>query len=239
MANAIEIRNLHFSYPDGKQVLRGVSLDIPQGESVGIIGANGAGKTTLLLHLNGILQGDGEITILGQKMNHHNLKALRVRVGIVYQDPDDQLFSSTVFDDVSFGPLNMNLADEDVIQRTHEALAQVGMSGFEQRLPHHLSLGEKKSISISTVLSMTPEIMVLDEPTSNLDFRQRKNLIAVLKRTQVTKIIASHDLPMIMELCERVILMSKGAVVHSGRTFDVLRNATLMEANGLESVASV
>lgn len=234
MKKIIEVRGLSYSYPDGRVALRDVDLDIIEGERVGIIGANGAGKTTLLLHLNGILQGDGQIKIFGMKMNKKNLRKIRSKVGIVFQDPEDQLFSPTVFDDVSFGPLNMKLPHDVVIERTKDALTQVGMKGFENRSPHHLSFGEKKRISIATVLSMKPEILLLDEPTSNLDPHLRRKLIGLLKGINSTMIIASHDLEMVLEICERVILLNEGKIVTGGKTKEVMGNKELMESNGLE-----
>lgn len=229
----VEIKNLQYTYPDGKLVLKDINLDIFEGESVGIIGHNGAGKTTLLLHLNGILRENGEINILGMPLNEKNLKTIRSKVGMVFQNPDDQLFSPTVFDDVSFGPLNMKLSPEEVKERTKKALNDVEMSEFEDHSPHHLSFGEKKRISIATVFSMEPEILVLDEPTSNLSPQLRRKLIAFLKNIESTKIIASHDLEMISELCKTVILLNEGTIVKTGKTMDIMKDENLMEQNGL------
>jgi cobalt/nickel transport system ATP-binding protein len=236
MIRAIEINDLHYKYPDGRVALNGIDLLINEGESVGIIGANGAGKTTLLLHLNGILRGSGQIKIFDIPMITENLKVIRRKVGLVFQDPDDQLFSATVFDDVSFGPFNMNLSKEEVVERTREALSQVGMSGYEARSPHHLSQGEKKRISIATILSMKPEIIVLDEPTSNLDPKNRRNLIKLIKGLNITRIIAGHDLEMILELCSKVILLNNGKIICMGNTSEILRDNKLMEANDLEAI---
>lgn len=235
----IEIRGLSYSYPNSKLVLRDINLDVFEGESLGIIGPNGAGKTTLLLHLNGILQGRGKIEVVGMEMSKKNLKKIRTKVGIVFQNPDDQLFCSTVFDDVSFGPLNMGLPQEKVIKRVKTALKKVEMLDFENTSPHLLSLGEKKRISIATVLSMEPEILVLDEPTSNLDPQLRRKLINLLKTIRTTKIIASHDLEMVLELCERVVLLNKGKIVAKGKTEEVMKNRKLMEDNGLEVPLSI
>jgi len=234
MSKAIEIKNLSYSYPDGTAALRGIHLDVFEGETVGIVGPNGGGKTTLLLHLNGILRGDGEIKILGHKVNNKNLHRIRSEVGVVFQEPDSQLFMPTVFDDVSFGPLNMGLSEEVVKRHAKEALEKVGMSGYENKSPHHLSWGEKKKICIATVLSMQPRILVLDEPTGNLDPRSRRNLIRVLQGIKVTRIIAGHDLEMVLQICERTVILDKGEIAGDGETKLLLRNRNLLEKHGLE-----
>ena len=236
---AVEAKGLSYTYPNGTRAIEGISFNVRQGETVGIIGPNGAGKTTLLLHLNGILQGNGEVTILGLEMKKGDIKKIRSKIGLVFQNPDDQLFCPTVFEDVSFGPLNMKLPEEEVIKRTREALCAVEMDKFENNSPHHLSFGEKKRISIATVLSMKPEILLLDEPTSNLDPQHRRRLIRFLKEIKATKIIASHDLEMILELCERVILLNKGKMLCSGKTFDIMKDKDLMENNRLEVPLSI
>jgi len=233
MDKAIEIRNLSYSYPDGSAVFEGINLKINEGERVGIIGPNGAGKTTLLLHLNGILRGKDEVKIFGLGLNNGNLHEIRKRVGLVFQDPDDQLFSPTVFDDVAFGPLNMELSKDEVNNRVKESLEEVGMSGFEKRFSHALSAGEKKRIAIATVLSMNPDILAIDEPTSNLDPGMRKNLIALLGGFQTTLIIASHDLNMVEQLCTRVILLNRGRIIAEGIASEMLENKKLMQENGL------
>jgi len=233
VVQAVEIINLNYNYPDGKQALKGINFRLARNETIGIIGPNGAGKTTLLLQLNGILQGKGNISIMGLPLVSGNLKKIRAKIGLVFQDPDDQLFSSTVYDDVSFGPVNMELSVEEVNRRTLEALTLVGMENYSARSSHHLSFGEKKRVSIATVLSMKPEILILDEPTSNLDPRQRRNLIDLLKNIEAAKIIASHDLEMIKELCPRVVFMNGGAIVTEGETLDILSNAALLEKHGL------
>lgn len=230
----VEIKNLDYTYPNGGVALIDINLDIFEGEFVGIIGPNGAGKTTFLLHLNGILRGCGRISVLDMEMNEKNLKKIRSKVGTVFQDPDDQLFSPTVFDDVSFGPLNMKLPKDAVIKRTKEALTQVEMSEFEDSSPHHLSFGEKKRISLATVLSMNPEILVLDEPSSNLDPKSRRHLMEVLKGIRVTKIISGHDLELILDICNKVVVLDKGKIVAYGGTKEILSNKSLMESHGLE-----
>jgi len=235
MAEIIKIRNLEYVYPDGTRALKGVNLDISKGESVGLIGPNGAGKSTLLLHLNGILKGTkGSVEVLGMRMEDKNLAKIRRKVAIVFQEPDDQLFMPTVFDDVAFGPVNSGYSKEKVKEKVKKALRQVRMEGYEDRCSHHLSLGEKKKISIATVLSMDPEILILDEPTISLDPGARRELIKLLKDLNITKIIAGHDLELIVEICSRVVLLDEGEIVTNGDPREVLSNKSLMELHGLE-----
>jgi len=236
----IEIRNLTYSYPDGTVALKGVNLDIFEGETVAIIGPNGAGKSTLVLHLNGILRSNsGHLNILGLEVNHRNLKEIRKRVGIVFQNPDDQLFMPTVFDDVAFGPINMGLSESEVKQRVEKALQEVGMQGYENRSPHHLSFGEKKRISLATALSMRPEILVMDEPTSNLDPKSRRGLIKLLQGIKTTKVIATHDLEMVLEVCQRAVILSDGKIVANGRPKKLLADEHLLETHQLEVPVSL
>jgi len=237
----IEISNLCYTYPDGKTALENVDLNISEGESVGIVGANGAGKTTLILHINGILRENkgGGIKIIEMEMNDKNVRKIRSKIGLVFQNPEDQLFSPTVFEDVSFGPLNMRLPADEVIKRTSAALEMVEMSGFENRSSHHLSEGEKKRISVATVLSMNPEILVLDEPTSNLDPKHRRELINLLKKICKTIIIVSHDLEAVLELCDRTVLMNRGTIVKDGKTVEIMKDKKLMEENYLECPLSL
>ena len=231
---AIEIADLRFAYPDGVQALRGVDLAIAAGEKVALLGPNGAGKTTLLLHLNGILRGKGDVHIMGQRLNNGNLKHFRAQVGLVFENPDDQLFSPTVFDDVAFGPLYMGLPKEEVLERVCLALDQVGMAGFEERLPHHLSLGQKKRIAIATVLSMRPAILALDEPFSSLDPSARRELMHLLEALPQTMIVSTHHIPIIRHLFPRTVVMDDGRVVADGETEAILADAGLLEAHGLE-----
>ncbi|MDI6655614.1 MAG: ATP-binding cassette domain-containing protein [Candidatus Hydrothermarchaeota archaeon] len=231
----VEIRNLEYTYPDGAKALKGVSMDVFEGESVGVIGPNGAGKSTLLLHLNGILRSkNGEIRVTDMRMEDGNLQKIRRKVGLVFQDPDDQLFSPSVFDDVAFGPLNLGLSRGEVEERVAKALEQVNMLGYEGRSPHHLSFGEKKRISIATVLSIQPEILVLDEPTSNIDPGTRRGLIELLNGFEITKIIASHDIEMIAEVCDRVFLLYDGKMIKNGDAGEILTDAKLLESHRLE-----
>jgi len=229
----VRIDNLSFCYPDGQQALTDISLTIHQGETVALIGPNGAGKSTLLLHLNGILRSNGVVKILGRPVDDKNLRWVRSQVGLVFQNPDDQLFSPTVFEDVAFGPINMGYSEAEVRQAVTRALDWVGMDGYEQRSPHHLSVGEKKRIAIATVLSMMPEILVIDEPTSNLDPRSKWSLIGWLKRLPMTRIIASHDLELVQALCQRVIVFDKGRVIADGTTNCILADIPLLRAHGL------
>jgi len=230
----IEIKNLNYTYPDGTEALKSINLEIFAGESLGIIGPNGAGKSTLLLHLNGILKDKGQIKILDLEISEQNLPLIRSKVGLVFQDPDNQLFMPTVFDDVSFGPINMGLAKQEVISCVQSALKEVDMLESIKRTSHHLSFGEKKRISLATVLSMHPEILVLDEPSSNLDPKHRRQFINLLKKLNITKIIATHDLDLIAETCLRVALLDKGKIVAVGDTIDILMNKNLLETHSLE-----
>ena len=230
----IEIKNLNYSYPDGTEALSDINLDIFEGESIGIIGPNGAGKSTLLLHLNGILRGNSHIRIFNQDVNDKNLAHIRSKVGLVFQDPDNQLFMPTVFDDVAFGPINMSLPKNEVELSVEEALGEVDMLRFIGRASYHLSFGEKKRVSIATVLSMKPQILALDEPSSNLDPKHRRNLINFLKQLKLTKIIVAHDLDLVLQTCSRVALIDKGRIITAGITLDILRNKSLLETHDLE-----
>jgi cobalt/nickel transport system ATP-binding protein len=233
MNKVIEIKDLSFNYPDGHQGLKSVDLNISAGENVAVIGANGAGKSTLLLHLNGILRGNSTVRICGLDVEEKSLKEIRKRVGLVFQDAEDQLFSLNVFDDVAFGPINMGYSESEVKQRVTQALDWVGMAGYEQRSPHHLSVGEKKRIAIATVLSLNPEILVIDEPTSNLDPRSKWSLIELLQQLPMTKIIATHDLELVKALCDRVLVMDEGRIVADGNKGDILDDVALLKAHGL------
>jgi cobalt/nickel transport system ATP-binding protein len=237
MHHTIEVNDLHFSYPDGHQALRGVNLYISPGEKVALVGPNGAGKTTLMLHLNGILQDNGEVFVCGKPVRKETLGEVRAAVGLVFQDPDDQLFSPTVFDDVAFGPMYMGTPEAEVRSSVDKALRAVDMDGFESRVSHHLSNGEKKRVAIATVLAMNPEILVLDEPTSGLDPRSRRGLINLLRDLPQTMLISTHDIPMVSELFERTIVIDGGEIVFDGPTVDLLSNELLLEAHGLEALS--
>ena len=228
------VNDLRFSYPDGHLALKGVDVVIRQGEKVALVGPNGAGKSTLILHLNGILNGGEQVQIAGMPTTRKNLPQIRAKVGLVFQNPDDQLFSPTVFEDVAFGPLHMGLSEDEVRRRVGYALAQVGMGDFAGRLSHHLSIGQKKRIAIATVLSMDPEILVLDEPSAGLDPRARRALINLLDELPLTMLVSTHDMLMVRELFPRMIIMDEGRVVADGKTAVLLEDTPLLESHGLE-----
>ncbi len=239
MREAIRVENLHYRYPDGTYALRGISFCIGEGESVAIVGPNGAGKTTLLLHLNGILRGSGKVFVFGEEVTSRNLLTVRKLVGLVFQDPDDQLFMPTVLEDVAFGPLNLGLSQEEAIKRAMNALDMVGMSYAANKSPHQLSFGERKRVAIATVLAMEPKVLVLDEPTANLDPRSRRQLLSLLRQLEVTKIVATHDLDAALFLCDKAILIDDGQIVAIGETREIFSNEALMEAHGLEVPPSI
>lgn len=232
--DVLSIENLYFHYPDGHVALQGVSLKLCDGDKVALVGPNGAGKSTLMLHLNGILAGEGDLSIAGMRIEHDNLPAIRAMVGLVFQSPDDQLFSPTVFEDVAFGPLHMGLPEDEVRARVDEALEMVHMCDYRDRLSHHLSVGEKKRIAIATVLSMRPQILVLDEPSAGLDPRARRGLINLLRDLPITMLVSSHDLLMVRELFPRMVIMDEGQIVADGTTADLMGDEALLEAHGLE-----
>ncbi len=235
MDYAVKIDHLGFAYGDGHVALRDVSLAVQSGEKVALVGPNGAGKSTLMLHMNGILQpGSGSVTVSGLLVDDKALGKVRARVGLVFQDPDDQLFSPTVFDDVAFGPIYQGFSEKEVRARVDRALAAVQMCDYISRVSHHLSVGEKKRIAIATVLSMDPEILVLDEPTAGLDPRARRGLITLLRTLPQTMLISTHDLRMVAELLPRTVVMDHGAVVADRPTGEVLADTALLEAHGLE-----
>lgn len=235
---AVAVSGLEFSYPDGRRALRGVDLHIQPGEKVAILGPNGAGKSTLALHLNGLLHaGSGSVAIMGREVREGDkggLQEIRALVGVVFQDPDDQLFSPSVYDDVAFGPIYMGLSDGEVESRVNEALSQVGMEGYEDRMPFHLSGGEKKRAAIASVLSMRPEVLVMDEPSAGLDPRARRGLIQLIDRLEQTILITTHDLYMVREILPRSVIMDGGQVVADAPTGEILRNGDLLERHGLE-----
>ena len=230
-----EADNLYYSYPDGHHAINGVSFRIYHGESVGIIGANGAGKSTLLMLLMGILMPEkGEVRVGEVKVTKKTLSMIRQRLGMVFQDPDDQLFMTTVYDDVAFGPRNLKMEETEVKKRVISALEKTGILHLKERAPFKLSAGEKRSAAIASVLSMNPDILILDEPTSSLDPKSRRRVINLLKSFSHTKIITSHDLDMVMELCKRTIIIKDGSVISDGPTLDIITNKKLMDSCGLE-----
>jgi cobalt/nickel transport system ATP-binding protein len=235
MHHTIEVHGLSYTYPDGCRALRGVDLHIAPGEKVALVGPNGAGKSTLILHLNGILRGEGEVRVCGVTVSEEGLPRIRASVGLVFQDPDDQLFSPSVGEDVAFGPMYMGLEPDEVGRRVEHALASVGMPGSEARVPHHLSGGEKKRVAIATVIAMDPEILVLDEPTAGLDPRGRRGIIRLLEELPQTMLVSTHDLGMVMEVFPRTIVLDEGRVAADGPTRELMADAALIARHGLEA----
>lgn len=234
----LHVHDLYFTYPDGRQALNGVTMHVDPGEKVALVGPNGAGKSTLMLHFNGILKGgSGMVRVDGMELHKDNLGIVRAKVGLVFQNPDDQLFSTTVFEDVAFGPLHMGYPEEEVRQRVQRALDLAGIPHFADRMPHHLSVGERKRVAIATVLSMDPSILVLDEPTAGLDPRGRRSFINLLRELDATMLVSTHDMHLVSELFERMIVLDGGRVVADGSTADLLANLELLEAHGLEAPA--
>ncbi|TFV70516.1 ABC transporter ATP-binding protein [Blastococcus sp. CT_GayMR19] len=234
-APSLLVEDVAFAYPDGHQALFGVDLRLERGERVALLGPNGAGKTTLVLHLNGILRaGRGRVSVAGLPVGKPTLREIRRRVGVVFQDPDDQLFMPTVAEDVAFGPRNLGLPEPEVAARVAAALDRVGMAEFADRPPHHLSFGQRRRVAVATVLSMDPEILVLDEPSSNLDPAGRRELAEVLQALPVTLLMVTHDLPYALQLCPRSVVLDGGAVVADGPTRDLLADADLLAAHRLE-----
>ncbi|MDA8238805.1 MAG: ATP-binding cassette domain-containing protein [Nitrospiraceae bacterium] len=231
----VEFQDVHFHYPDGTAALNGLSLRITHGESVGIVGANGSGKSTLLMHTNGfLLPQSGSITIGDRKLDKKTRQEVRKKVGLIFQNPDDQLFMPTVFDDVAFGPLNLGLSPDRVRECVHEALETVGCLGLSEKPPHHLSGGQKSAVAIAAVIAMQPDILVMDEPASHLDPKSRRALINLLMHFHHTKIIASHDLDLILDVCKRCVIIKEGRVIADGPSEEMLSNRRLLEENNLE-----
>jgi len=231
----VSIRGLYFTYPDGFEALKDVELAIESGEKVALIGPNGAGKSTLMLHLNGINEpASGTVSIGGLAVNRANIGRVRAEVGLVFQDPDDQLFSPTVYDDVAFGPVHMGLPRPEVDARVAHALEAVGLGGFEKRLPHHLSIGQRKRAALATVLSMSPSVLVLDEPSAGLDPRGRRELINLLRSLPQTMLVSTHDMKLVAEVFPRTVIVDGGRIVADGATSAILADRELLEAHGLE-----
>ena len=230
----LDIEDLRFSYPDGRVALRGIDLTIAEGERVAVLGPNGAGKTTLVLQLNGILTGTGTIRVGGLTVAKPDLAEIRRRVGVVFQDPDDQLFMPTVADDVAFGPANLGLRGAELRDRVDEALAAVGMTDHRDRAPHHLSFGQRRRVAVATVLAMRPQLLVMDEPSSNLDPASRRELAEILTGLDITLLMVTHDLPYAHQLCERAVIVDDGRIVADGPVGDVLADEELLAAHRLE-----
>ena len=227
------VSDLKFQYPNGKIALKGINIEINPGEKVALVGPNGSGKSTLLLNSNGLLQGEGKIWVDGMLLGKDNLREIRSLIGLVFQNPDDQLFSPTVFEDVAYGPLYIGFSVEEIRERVLGALKMVGLGEYGGRTPMHLSLGEKKRVAIATVLAMSPGLLVLDEPSSGLDPKARKNLIDLLDQLDLSMLVATHDLLMVRDLFPRMILLDDGELVVDGRTNDLLSDKAFLAAHGL------
>jgi cobalt/nickel transport system ATP-binding protein len=231
----VAITHLHFTYPDGFEALRGVDLRIEAGEKVALVGPNGAGKSTLMLQLNGILApSHGVVRIGGTVVDRRSVRRIRAEVGVVFQDPDDQLFSPTVFEDVAFGPIHMGVPPAEIHARVERALESVGMAGFERRIPHRMSLGQRKRVALATVLSMDPAVLVFDEPSAGLDPRGRRELIGLLRSLDQTLLVSTHDMRLVAEIFPRTVVMDGGLIAADGPTSEVLDDDRLLEAHGLE-----
>lgn len=234
MPKAIEIKNFSYKYPDGTAALSDISLSVEHGQKVALIGPNGAGKSTLLLAMAGFVKGDGKVFIDGLELNKENLKKIRTSLGSCLENPDDQLFMPTLFDDVAFGPLNMGLTAEEVKKRVADALMIVGLTGMADKAPHHLSAGQKRAAAIATILSMSPKIITLDEPNSSLDPRNRNNLIKLLRTLSQTLIIATCNMDFAAELADRAVLLDNGRIVADGDAKEIMWDSELMTQHGLE-----
>lgn len=233
--NVIELAGVTHRYPDGTEALCGVDLTVAEGRSLALLGPNGAGKSTLLLHLNGILRTtSGSVRIDGAEVTGSALREVRQKVGVVFQDPDDQLFMTTLYEDVAFGPLNSGVAPDEVDRLVHEALHEVGLADAASRPGHHLSFGQRKRAALATVLVMKPRVLVLDEPTANLDPRSRRQMVALLASLGTTALVATHDMDVAWELCTDAAVIDGGVIVASGSREDILTDAALLEAHGLE-----
>jgi cobalt/nickel transport system ATP-binding protein len=234
MSCAIHASGLSYRYPNGQMALRGVDLHVEHGERVAILGPNGAGKTTLMLHLNGLMRGEGSLEVAGLAVEDGTLAKLRASVGLVFQDPDDQLFMPTVVEDVSFGPLNQGLPPKEIERRVGEALASVRMEDAAPRAPYQLSMGERRRVAIATVLAMRPSLLVLDEPSANLDPRARRELLEVLETIDRTMLLTTHDLPLAAELCERAVILADGQIVADAGCHELLADEELLAKHDLE-----
>jgi cobalt/nickel transport system ATP-binding protein len=235
MKKAIEINNFSYHYPDGTAALDNITLSIEAGDRIALIGSNGAGKSTLLLAMAGFVKGTGKVLIDGIEINRKNLKRIRTLIGSCLENPEDQLFMPTLFDDIAFGPLNMDLDSEQVKERVTEALKTVGLDGMAEKAPHHLSAGQKRAAAIATILSMSPQIITLDEPDGSLDPRNRNNLIKLLKGLSQTLIIATCNMNFAAEVADRIILMDNGCIIADGDCNKIMTDAALMTDHGLET----
>jgi cobalt/nickel transport system ATP-binding protein len=235
----IIFKNISYAYSKGNYALDNISFSVDKNEKLAVIGANGAGKSTLLLHFNGLLMQKGKVFIGGMEINKNNFREIRKKVGLLFQNPDDMLFCPTVFEDVAFGPLNLEIPESSVKERVYEALEFVNLRGYENLSPHHLSYGEKKRIALAAIFAMKPDILALDEPTTNLDPKSRKKLFEILKSFNGTLIISTHDMETVLALCEKTIVLKKGKIIAQGETIDILSNEKLMDESNLETPLSL
>jgi cobalt/nickel transport system ATP-binding protein len=234
MSRILEVKHLTYAYPDGTAALQDVSLHLFKGERLAVIGPNGAGKSTLFFHLNGIFQGAGDVFVLNERLSSDTVASIRMKVGLVFQDPNDQLFMPTVFEDVAFGPSNLGCSESEVRQRVQTALQQVGMQGSETLNPQHLSIGQRKKVALAAVLSMHPAVLAFDEPSSGLDPRSRRMLIDFLKALPQPQLIATHDLDLVMDVCHRAVILDGGKIVAEGKVPEIFDQEELLTAHGLE-----
>lgn len=234
MPKAIEIDNFTYKYPDGTAALSDITLSVEHSERLVLIGPNGAGKSTLLLAIAGFVKGTGKVLIDGLEINKANLKKIRTCLGCCLENPDDQLFMPTLFDDIAFGPLNMGLESEQVRARVADALQTVGLAELSDKAPHHLSAGQKRAAAIATILSMAPKIITLDEPDGSLDPRNRDNLVKLLKALPQTLIIATCNMSFAAALADRAVLLDKGRIIAAGDAKDIMSDSQLMAEHGLE-----
>lgn len=234
MTSVLEFVDFRYNYPDGTKALDGLTCQFGSGETVGIVGPNGAGKTTALLAACGLLTGKGEVRIQGTVLTKKNTSDLRKHIGFVFQNPDDQLFMPTVYEDIAFGPKNLHYSDSRVEHAVHSALESVELTGYEEKSSHHLSTGEKKRVALATVLAMDPKVLILDEPSTNLDPHSRRQLISLIESMQISTIVAGHDLEMMLELCDRVLILDQGKVAAEGDPDELFSDEVLMEQNLLE-----
>ncbi len=231
---SLAVQNLSFTYTDGTAALKDISFDVPKGEKVALVGPNGAGKSTLLLHFNGILSSKANVVVSGLTLNKETLNTIRRKVGVVFQDPNEQLFCPTIFDDVAFGPLHFGLPKHEIKGLVKKSLADVDLTGFETKSGHHLSLGERKRAAMAAVMACRPDILLLDEPTANLDPKRRREMIYMINAWNYTTIIATHDLDLAWDTCSRCMIINSGQIVADGSREEILQNETLLHENGLE-----
>lgn len=234
--NIISIRDLNFTYHDGHRALTGVNLDIKKGEIFGIIGPTGAGKSTLLQHLNGILRGEGEIFVEDVKIEKKNDALIKEKVGIVFQNPDDQLFCPTVYEDISFGLYNLGFKGEEIDARVNDILEKMNLTHLKDLSSHHLSFGEKKRVALATTLVMNPSVIALDEPFANLDYKSMLNIIGMIKELPLTRVIISQDILLALSICHRIALLDKGKIIKVASPDEIASDQNILSRSGLDYV---